>query len=288
MEENKYKIRFGTLQELYDVGKKVNLINLDERATTLRAAQVEKIFEKVLLHCRSIIKLFSVENRDFSEIDIGLIASAARNIIDSANLYFYISERGISEEEIRFRYNLQLLNYDKNVKNIFKKFDFSLTSFRMQLIGAENARNEIKNSSIYVNANNDEKSIMLSGKQFFDKKELKIIDNNIESGIYNLLSNSIHSFYIGLSNNSFTRSSVFASFIDSIMLSIIAVEVAIIYTANIMNDYILLRKKLGKKISSSERTNIKNLMKADYLYNYLDCQRDFFNSDIFSSIKIVF
>lgn len=96
-----------------------------------------------------------------------------------------------------------------------------------------------------------------------------------------MLSNSIHSFYIGLSNNSLTSSAVFASFIDSIMLSIIAVEVAIIYTANIMNDYILLRKKLGKKISSSERITIKSLMKADYLYNYLDYQRDYFNSDIF-------
>lgn len=167
METNKYKIRLGTLKELYDIGKKVGLVNLDERARTLRAAQAEKIFEKVLLHCRSIIKLFTVENRDYSEIDIGLIASAARNIIDSSNLYFYISERGISEEEITFRHNLQLLNYDKNIKNIFKKFGFSLTSFRMQLIDAENIRNEIKKSHKYVNANNDEKSIMLSGKQFF-------------------------------------------------------------------------------------------------------------------------
>lgn len=281
MEKNKYKIRLGTLRGLYDIGKKISLIDINERATTLRAAQAEEVVEKVLLHCGSIIKLFSVDNGNYSETDIALIASAARNIMDSANIYFYVSERGTSEEEIMFRYNLQLLNYDKNIKNIFKKFDFSLTSFRMQLIDAENTRNEIKNSSIYINANNDEKSIMLSGKQFFNKIELKIIGNDIESGIYNLLSNSIHSFYIGLSNNSFSNSGVFASFIDSIMLSIIAVEIAIIYTANIMNDYILLRRKLGKKISSSEKVSIKNLMKADYLYNYLDYQRIFFNSDIF-------
>ncbi len=281
MEKNKYKIRLGTLHGVYDIGKKISLIDINERATTLRAAQAEKVVEKVLLHCGSIIKLLSVDNGDYSETDIALIASAARNIIDSANLYFYVSERGISEEEIQFRYNLQLLNYDKNIKNIFKKFDFSLTSFRMRLIDAENIRNEIKNSSIYVNANNDKKSIMLSGKQFFNKKELKIIDNDLESGIYNLFSNSIHSFYIGLSNNSFARSGVFSSSIDSIMLSIIAVEIAIIYTANIVNDYILIRRKLGKKISNSERASIKNLMKADYLYNYLDYQRNFFNRDMF-------
>lgn len=149
----------------------------------------------------------------------------------------------------------------------------------MRLIDAENTRNEIKNSNIYLNANNDERSLMLSGKQFINKSEMKILDNDIESGIYNLLSNSIHSFYIGLSNNPVSKSGIFASYIDFIMLAIIAVETAIIYTANIINDYILLRKKLGNKISENERVIIKRLMKSDYIYEYLEHQKDFFDSD---------
>ena len=128
--DNKYKIRLGTLQELYDIGKKISLIDGNERATTIRAAQAEKVVEKVLLHCGSILKLLSLDKGNYADLDIALVASAARNIIDSANIYFYVSERGISEEEVKFRYNLQFLNYDKNIKNIFGKLNFSLTSFR--------------------------------------------------------------------------------------------------------------------------------------------------------------
>lgn len=150
----------------------------------------------------------------------------------------------------------------------------------MRLIDAENIRNEIKNSKIYMNADKDERSLMLSGKQFINKPDMKILDYNIESGIYNLLSNSTHSFYIGLSNNSLSKSGIFASYIDFIMLAIIAVETAIIYTANIINDYILLRKKLGNKISENERVIVKSLMKPDHIYDYLEHQKDFFDSEL--------
>ena len=57
-----------------------------------------------------------------------------------------------------------------------------------------------------------------------------------------MLSNSVHSFYIGLSNNSIKNPGVFASYIDSLMLGIVSIETTLIYTANILNDYLLLRK----------------------------------------------
>ena len=267
--ESRYKIRLGTLQKLYDIGKKISLIDENKRATTIRAAQAEKVVEKVLLHCGSIVRLLSIDKENHAELDIALVASAARNIIDSANIYFYVSERGISEEEVNLRYNMQILNYYKNIKNIFGKLDFSLTSSRMRLIDAENIRNEIKNSKIYLQADSNERSLMLSGKQFINKPDMK-----------NLLSNSTHSFYIGLSNNSLSKSGIFASYIDFIMLAIIAVETAIIYTANIINDYILLRKKLGNKISENERVIVKSLMKPDHIYDYLEHQKDFFDSEL--------
>lgn len=125
--DDKYNIRLGTLQKLYDIGKKISLIDENGKVTTLRAAQAEKVVEKVLLHCGSIVKILSIYKENYAELDIALVASAARNIIDSANIYFYVSERGISEEEVKFRYNMQILNYDKNIKNIFGKLKFSLT-----------------------------------------------------------------------------------------------------------------------------------------------------------------
>lgn len=281
MNTNNSRIRLEELKELYDIGKKVSLITENKRATTLRTAEAEKIVEKALLHCKSIIKLFFIGLNDYTELDFALIASAARNIMDCGNVYFYISERGISEEEVNFRYNLQLLNYDKNIKDIFRKFGFSLDSFKMRLNDFGFVIKEIKNSSIYLKASNNEKSMILSGKQYFKRKRIGIYSQDLESAVYNMLSNSVHSFYIGLSNNSIKTPGVFASYIDSLMLCIVSIETALIYTANILNDYLLLRRQLSRKVTKEERDKIKRLMSTEYLNDYLDNQKSEFDKEIF-------
>lgn len=282
MNTDKVKIRLEQLKDLYEIGKKVSLITENKRATTLRSAEAEKIVEKVLLHCNSIIQLFCIGLKDYTELDFALIASAARNIMDCGNVYFYIAERGISEEEVNFRYNLQILNYDKNLKDIFRKFNFSMNSFKMRLNDFSFIREEIKNSSIYLNASNNEKNMILSGKQFFKRKRVGIFSQDLESAIFNMLSNSVHSFYIGLSNNSIKAPGVFASYIDSLMLCIVSIETTLIYTANILNDYLLLRKQLNKKLTKEERDKIKRLMSTEYLINYLNIQKKEFDKEIFN------
>lgn len=229
------------------------------------------------MHCNSIIKLFDIGQNEYSELDI---ASATRNIMDAANVYFYISERGISDEELNFRYNLQLLNYNKNIKEIYIKLSFPMDSFRIKLDDMSFVIEEIKNSSIYSTASNKEKSIILSGKQFYNRKRVGIFSQDLESAIFNILSNSTHSFYIGLSNNS-VKNLFFSSYIDSLMLSIISVETAILYVANIINDYLLLRRQLSKIITQPERIRIKDLMKIDYINNYLEFKKCDFDKDIF-------
>lgn len=282
MNTDKVKIRLEELKVLYEIGKKVSLITENKKATTLRSAEAEKIVEKVLLHCNSIIQLFCIGLKDYTELDFALIASAARNIMDCGNVYFYIAERGISEEEVNFRYNLQILNYDKNLKDIFRKFDFPMNSFKMRLNDFSFIKEEIKNSSIYLNASNNEKSMILSGKQFFKRKRVGIFSQDLESAIFNMLSNSVHSFYIGLSNNSIKAPGVFASYIDSLMLCIVSIETTLIYTANILNDYLLLRKQLNKKLTKEERDKIKRLMSTESLINYLNIQKNKFDKEIFN------
>lgn len=276
MEKEGFYIRTDKLEDLYNIGKKVSLILSDVCPTTLRAAQAEKISEKVLLHCNSIIKLFDMAQEDYSELDIALIASAARNIMDSGNVYFYVTERGISEEEVQFRYNLQIVNYEKNVKDIFRKLKFLMDSYKMRLLDHDFVIKEIKETSIYSEADENEKKRILSGKPFFRRKSTGIFSLETESAIFNILSNSIHSFYIGLSNNSINRSLVFNSYIDPVMLCIISVETAMIYTANILYDYLQLRKQLGRTLAREEREQIKALRSTEFLEAYLKEQRDRF------------
>lgn len=122
---------------------------------------------------------------------------------------------------------------------------------------------------------------MLSRKQFYNRKRVGIFSQDLETAIFNILSNSTHSFYIGLSNNSVNKSIVFSSYIASLMFSIISVETAIIYVANIINDYLLLRQQLSKIVTQPERKYIKELMNIDYISNYLEFKKKEFAKDIF-------
>ena len=58
-------------------------------------------------------------------------------------------------------------------------------------------------------------------------------------------------------------------------------ETAIIYVANIINDYLLLRRQLSKIVTQPERIRIKDLMKIDYISNYLEFKKSEFAKDIF-------
>ena len=65
------------------------------------------------------------------------------------------------------------------------------------------------------------------------------------------------------------------------MLCIVSIETALIYTANILNDYLLLRRQLSRKVTKEERDKIKRLMSTEYLNDYLDNQKSEFDKEIF-------
>ena len=106
-------IRLGTLNHIYGIGYKISPIGCDMRAGALRTLLLEKYVEKMLLHTNSIINLFQEIDHDKQEyelFDISLIASAARNIMETANMYCYFSERKITQDELEFRHRIAALN----------------------------------------------------------------------------------------------------------------------------------------------------------------------------------
>ena len=68
------------------------------------------MLEKILLHDHSILLLLSVVPEQIQELDVSLIASAARNIMETTNIYFHISQRGIDTDSIEFRVDTMVLN----------------------------------------------------------------------------------------------------------------------------------------------------------------------------------
>lgn len=82
------------LETLYSFSKKISIINSVKSATTQRTMILEKLLEKILLHDNSILLLLRVIPERTPELDVSLIASAARNIMETTNFYFHLSQRG--------------------------------------------------------------------------------------------------------------------------------------------------------------------------------------------------
>lgn len=98
------------LQTLYSFSKKISMINSAKRATTERTILLEKLLEKILLHDHSILLLLGVIPEHIQELDVSLIASAARNIMETANLYFHLSQKGLDREDLDLRVDTMVLN----------------------------------------------------------------------------------------------------------------------------------------------------------------------------------
>lgn len=117
--ERNYKIRVDFLKQLYQIGRKVSIYNLENNNSTIRILQLQKMLEKILLHNCSIIHLInSCSSDSYKELDVSGIASIARNVMESTNLYFYTAARNIKNSEIKLRYIFSTLNYYQNITNI--------------------------------------------------------------------------------------------------------------------------------------------------------------------------
>lgn len=144
---------------------------------------------------------------------------------------------------------------------------------------------KIKESSIYQELSKIEKSQVLNGNQAYHSKRQKelhtILDRDIESAIYNIFSNSAHSYYLGLGTNSMNGSFAHASYIKPEMVLCLAMEISIVYSANILVDYLQLRKTLNQYLTEEEKGFIKNMMSLDKLLEWLETQKEEYQDTFF-------
>lgn len=95
----------------------------------------------------------------------------------------------------------------------------------------------------------------------------------MESAIYNLLSNSVHSLPLGLGNNSINRTSFFSNFFHAERLSVIALQVGYMYTAHVVKNYLNLRKPLYSLLTPEEKKTLNSYMSIEDLENYIHTLR---------------
>lgn len=272
------------LRKLYSIGKKISIIKNEDTTSSFKVMIIDKIMEKLLLHDISIISLIEISKENkFVELDLAAIGSLARNIMETTNLYFHFAERKISAEEIEFRFEVLSLNYKMNLKNISKKLDFTI---HYGFFDAESSRsiqiNRLRKNENFRKLDRQTQNHILSGrKPTYNRKDIGIIEKEIESGLYNIFSSSIHSLYMGIGTNSIRHSFIYNGKITAIMILELSVEIAIIYTAHVLKDYLDLRKRYYNYLSDSEKADLKMFMSCENLDILLNSYRDKFSKQEF-------
>ena len=272
------------LKALYSFGKRISIIDSAKHAGTQRTILLEKIFEKILLHDHSILVLLGVIPDQTRELDVSLIASAARNIMETANLYFHISQRGIDGDDLEFRVETMALNELYNEIDITEKLGFSrdCDHARLNKWFYQSASQRFEKFPQFVRLSQSEKNQVLSGrKPAFRMKSPRILEVQMESAVYNLLSNSLHSLPLGLSSNSINRTPFFNNFFGAERLLTVALQVSDIYTAHVIKDYLDLRKRFYALFTPEERETLKSCMSANDLAAFIRTLRAEYERDIF-------
>ena len=149
---------------------------------------------------------------------------------------------------------------------------------RMIETGKKNAIREIKDSKLYKESDKNVRNRLISGsKQVYGMFSPKILEQRKESAIYNLLSNSAHSLFIGLGSNSFNYNPIYHNHVSPLMMLSISIEICIIYTSCVLQDYFSLRKKTNSNLTNEEKVFIRQLTSVNYLNYIIDTERQIFS-----------
>ncbi len=279
---------YQQLVTLYNIAKKLTLIDGIPFAKNERTALLEKMVEKAVLHLRSIMVLMEGNRNRIKELDVSLIASAARNIIDITNLYFHIAEHGLSEDEKKLRYLTLYINGNHNIVDIVQKLNFSNDCDRSHLLCVSRVGSERDLYSLpaFVNLSTNEQAQIQSGrKPAFRMQSPNILDKNTESAIFNLLSNSTHGYSMGLGNNSVNNNFMYNTFINVIHLLTISLFIARLYTARTIKDYLDLRKRMYRLLTTEEKKTLNELCLTDDFESYIQQMRSEYNSSFFDFLS---
>ncbi|MDV9185315.1 MULTISPECIES: hypothetical protein [Bacillus] len=250
-----------------------SLIDINIPPTTLRAFYGETLLNKAILNANSYMSLIPKEKKDLRFLDVGTLVSISRNIIETHNVYNYLCEIGISSSELSFRMELLAYYQSKCTVNILKKLGFDEYDSMMQLHSnfVTNPENLSADYSEFNSLDKTTKRKIIRGKKpylnYRIKRKMSTVNEDVEKGIYNLFSNSVHSFPLGMSNyDRFKRN----NHLDNNQLFTISLEVNIIYIASIIKSYITLRKSLGRQLNQHEKLLIRKLVSDEYLKKWFE------------------
>lgn len=227
--------------------------------TTWRTYYGSGFFEKATLHGRSMSSLLDVIKKKESSLDIAGVCTLSRCIIEVHNAFSYLLESGLSEDESKLRHQLFLLNQASDLKKINSEIGIEATDVRTSFnnFSLRLALNELEKNSIFQALDAAHRKTLLRGKSPYlvaRYKGKKPLPHSIESAAYKLFSHNVHSYSLGLSpryNGQKTPA-------GGVNMLILAVELAILYLANIALHYWRLRSRAVRFLTKAEKEFLQN------------------------------
>ncbi|MFF2482741.1 hypothetical protein [Paenibacillus sp. NPDC058071] len=267
--------RTSEFLKLIEIIKKISKKNqtIVSSTTSLRTYYAQLVFEKSLLNAISISKLIPSNNDEdgYKYLDVSSIASLTRNLIEIHHVLNYFCERNITDEEFNFRMYLASYHSSITQERIIDRLGIPPKN---GLFGADFAQSiiesNLENNTVFSNLSEVQKREILKGKRAFlferISKSITPITKNQESGVYNLLSNSVHSYPFGLNNysNVYVR-----DHFDNVGLAFVSIEIGILFLSSIVKEYLFLRKKLASALSNEEKSEILAISEMNLLDSWI-------------------
>lgn len=259
------QIRASRLEELVSVCEAAERASSSVKPSSSRTHYAALYFSKAVLHGRSVCSLLGeIKARRYA--DVAGISALARTLIETHNVFLYLSESGLSPDELEFRVQLAQLNQAVDLIRISEALGWNSEEVLFwQRAVRDQARSSLETNPVLLALPEKERAHLLQGRSPYLKNRRKAVgpvQPEVESAVYNLLSHNVHAY--GLSS-SYAGSATPAGSANTLFL---AVEMSCIYLANLMLRYRAVRPRAIPPLSEDRMRTIRDTLALTHLTHW--------------------
>jgi hypothetical protein len=209
------------------------------------------------------------QGRNSKNIDIAGVCALARSLIEAHNVLLYLTEANRSKHERRLRFELMYVNEASDLKRIHDALglagdDFGTTVREHAL---KVSTDTLKENPVFQGLDEKHRNHLLTGRTAYlmgRDKGPRPLPKALESAAYNLFSHNVHAFGLGTTH---IGSLTAAGAVNTLFL---ATEFAIIYLANLMVHYRVIRTRAIGPFSEKEAALLKRAVSGDELSAWIE------------------
>lgn len=252
------------LEKLYEIYTKIDSTQIHKKFTNMRSMKLATILNRFFYYMEySMVLIKQKDVTNFNYYRYNLVISIGRNAMELFNVYEYFGEYGISKEEYELRELCADFHEALNKEKIDQKLkEYNREKFNQmnRLVPASNYVRRIKNNAVFQSSNEKWQTSFLSSRKcyYFSRvnHKLNILPHSLESVLYNIFSNYVHSFELALGYD-FGRNNneMYSGFFQALL----SIQVMKLYAAIILKDYIS-RRNLKKVVSKEDLMFLNSLI----------------------------